>query len=81
MTNQKETRVWDEITKKVNALGICKRIVIEVKDKWRAVVSSLKREHNKCASSRKKTWERRKPEPPRSTTVKIIELLDRKSVV
>ena len=60
--NKNKTRVWDEITNKVNALGICKSSVIEVKDKWRAMVSSPKKEeHNKCASSRKKTWEGRKP--------------------
>ena len=76
LTNKNKTRVWDEITNKVNALGICKRSVIEVKDKWRAMVSSAKKEHNKCASSRKKTGGGRQPESPKGTTVKIIELFE-----
>ena len=37
LTNKNKTRVWDEIINKVNALGICKTSVIEVKDKWRGV--------------------------------------------
>lgn len=77
LTNKNKTRVWDEIANKENALGICKRSVIEVKDKWRAMVSSPKKEHNKCASSRKKTWEGRKPESPMGTTVKKIKLFEK----
>ena len=61
---------------KVDALGICKGSIIEVKDKWRAMVSSAKKEHNKCASSHKKTGGGRQPEPPRGTTLKIIELFE-----
>ena len=74
LTNKNKTRVWDEITNKVNALGICKRSVIEVKDEWRAMGSSAKKEHNKCASSRKKTGGGRQPESPKGT--KIIELFE-----
>ena len=73
LANKNKPRVWDEITNKVNALGICKRSVVEVKDKWREMVSSPKKEHHKCASSRKTTWEGRKPESPMGTTVNLIE--------
>lgn len=77
LANISNTRVWEEITNKVNTLGNSKGGVIEVKDKWRAMVSSPKKELNKCASSRKKTWEERKPESPMGTTVKIIELFEK----
>ena len=40
-------------------------------------MSSSKTEQNKCASSRKKTWEGRKPESPMGTTVEIIELFEK----
>ena len=41
VTNKNKTRVWDKITNKVNALGICKRGVIRVKVKWRAMVDFI----------------------------------------
>ena len=39
-------------------------------------MSFAKKEHNKCASSRKKTGVGRQPESAEGTTVKIIELFE-----
>ena len=32
LSNKNKSRVWEEITSKVNALGVCKRSVAEVKE-------------------------------------------------
>ena len=76
LSNTNKSRVWEEITSKVNALGVCKRSVAEVKEKWRGMVSSARKEHNKCTVSRNKTGGGRKPDSPKGTTVKIIQLFE-----
>ena len=76
LSNKNKSRVWEEITSKVNALGVCKRSVAEVKEKWRGMVSSARKEHNKCAVSRNKTGGGRKPDSPKGMTVKIIQLFE-----
>ena len=55
LSNKNKSRVWEEIISKVNALGVCKRSVAEVEEKWRGMVSSAGKEHNKFAVSRNKT--------------------------
>ena len=74
LSNKNKSRVWEEITSKVNALDVCKRSVAEVKEKWTGMVSSARKEHNKSAASRNKTGWGRKPGSPKGTTVKIIQL-------
>ena len=76
LSNKNKSRVWEEITTKVNALGVCKRSVVEVKEKWRGMVSSARKEHSKRAVSRSKTGGGRKPDSPKGTTVKIIQLFE-----
>ena len=74
LSNKHESRVWEVITDKVNALGFSKRSVMEVKDKWRGMVSGAKKEHSKCITARKKIRCGKKPDSPKATTAKIIEL-------
>ncbi|XP_022808767.1 t-SNARE domain-containing protein 1-like [Stylophora pistillata] len=76
LCNKNKTRIWEEITEKVNALGVSKRTVVEVKEKWRGMVSGAKREHNKCTTAVKKTGGGKKPASPKATTAKIIELFE-----
>ena len=76
LTNKNKSRVWEEITNSVNALGVCKRDVLDVKEKWRSMVSSAKKEHNKCAVSRKKTGGGKQPDSPKGTSEKIIQLFE-----
>ena len=72
LTNKNKSRVWEDITNKVDALGVCKRDVMDVKEKWRSMVSSAKKEHNKCAVSRKKTGGGKQPDSPRDTSKKLF---------
>ena len=37
ITTQREHNVWDEITRKVNAIGNCKRSPDQMKAKWRKI--------------------------------------------
>ena len=60
----------------MNALGVCKRSVAEVKENWKGMVGSARKEHNKCAVSQNKTRGGRKPDFPKGTTVKIIQLFE-----
>ena len=39
LSNKNKSQVWEEITSIVNALGVCKRSVAEVKEKWKGMVS------------------------------------------
>lgn len=74
LTNRNKNKAWDEITEKVNALGVCKRSTLEVKEKWRGMVSVAKKEHNKCAVAKKKTGGGKQPDSPKGATVKLIEI-------
>lgn len=76
LSNKHESRVWEVITDKVNALGFSKRSAMEVKDKWRGMVSGAKKEHSKWTTARKKIRGGKKPDSPKATTAKIIELFE-----
>ena len=47
---------------------------MEIKEKWRGMVSNAKKERNKIAYDRKKTGGGKKPESPKGQTSKIIAL-------
>ena len=72
--NKNKIRIWEQITERVNSLGVCKRSVIEIKEKWRGMVSSAKKEHNKVGTERRKTGGGRKPDSPKGETLKLIQL-------
>ena len=73
VTNKNKIQIWQDIAERVNAIGVCKRSVMEInKEEWRGMVS--KKEHNKIASDRKKTVGGRKPDSPKGETLKIINI-------
>lgn len=74
LTNKNKTKVWEDITAKVNSLGVCLRSVCEVKEKWRGMVGSAKKEFSKFGASQRKTGGGEKPASPKSSSKKIIEL-------
>jgi len=41
------------VSLRVNSLGVCQRSVVEVKEKWRGMVSSAKKEHCEISTNRK----------------------------
>ena len=44
VTNKKKQMLWEEITQAVNAVGTAKRTVTEVKEKWKNLHSTAKKE-------------------------------------
>ena len=74
LTNKNKTKVWEDITARVNSLGVCLGSVAEVKDKWGGMVSTAKKEHTKYAASQRQTGGGKKPVSPVSATKKIIDL-------
>ena len=46
LSNKHESWVWEVITDKVNALGVSKRSAMEVKEKWRGMVSGMEQRKN-----------------------------------
>jgi len=41
--NKNKSRVWDNVSDKVNALGICKQDVMDSKEKRRSMTSAAKK--------------------------------------
>ena len=74
LTNKNKTKVWEDITAKVNSLGVCLRSVCEVKNTWRGMVGAAKKEFSKFGASQRKTGGGEKPASPKSSSKKIIEL-------
>ena len=66
LSNKNKSRVWEEITSKVNALGVCKRSVAEVKEKWRGMLSSAGKEHNNALSHESRQGEEKTRLPKRN---------------
>ncbi|KAK3746011.1 hypothetical protein QZH41_011285, partial [Actinostola sp. cb2023] len=73
-STKNKAKIWEEITRKVNSLGVCLRTIQEVKDKWRTMVTGAKKEFNKVSTSRKMTGGGGGPESPTGQTKKLIEL-------
>ena len=69
VTNKNKIQILEDMAERVNAIGVCKRSVMEIKEKWRGIVSNAKKEHIKIASDGKKTGGCRKGE-----TLKIINV-------
>ena len=64
ITNKKKSQVWEEITKEVNAVGRANRSVQEIKDKWKNLHSTAKKEFSNYKKEYKKTGGGPPPKPP-----------------
>jgi hypothetical protein len=74
LTNKKKHAVWENICGKVNALGVAKRSLTDVKEKWRAMRNAARREMAVEKRSLGKTGGGKPPAPPKATSQRIIEL-------
>lgn len=74
ITNQRKKEVWKTIADKVNSLGVAKRTVTEVKDKWRSMVMGAKKEFALEKRSRNKTGGGKESTPPSGNSERIINL-------
>ena len=64
ITNKKKQEIWEEITRAVNAVGTANRTVSEVKDKWKNLHSTAKKEFPEFKIESRKTGGGPPPKPP-----------------
>lgn len=74
VTNAKKNKVWEEIAAAVNAVGVTLRTTQEVKDKWKNLQCTAKKEFNGFKKEQKKTGGGPAPSNPSEATLKIIEM-------
>ena len=74
VTNLKKKEVWSQITPAVNAVGVDKRTVTEVREKWKNLHSTAKREFTNFRKESKKTGGGPAPKEISAATSKVIEL-------
>ncbi|XP_068712952.1 t-SNARE domain-containing protein 1-like [Montipora foliosa] len=76
ITNKRKSQVWDEITKEVNAVGRANRSIQEIKDKWKNLHSTAKKEFSNYKKEYKKTGGGPSPKPPSQSSEQIIEIFE-----
>ena len=76
VTNKKKNEIWEEITKDVNAVGKANRTVQEVKDKWKNLHSTAKKELSVFRKESKKTGGGPPPKQPSQSSEQIIEMFE-----
>ena len=76
VTNKKKNQIWEEITKDVNAVGKANRTVQEVKDKWKNLHSTAKKEFSTFKKESKKTGGGPPPKQPSQSSEQIIEIFE-----
>ena len=72
VTNQKKKNVWTEITAAVNAVGVEKRTVVDVREKWKNLRSSAKKEFTNYRKESKRTGGGPAPKQISVATSKVI---------
>ena len=75
LTNKKKNEVWQSICDKVNALGVAKRSIKDVKEKWRAMCGVARKDMAQEKKSLSKTGGGKAPPPPKENSQRIIELI------
>ena len=63
LTNKNKRKVWEDISAKINSLGVRLESVSEVKEKCQGMVGAAKKEFSKFGASQRKTGEGEKPFP------------------
>ena len=73
VTNAKNA-AWLEITEAVNALGVAYHTAQEVRDKWKNLTSTTKKEFSDFRKEQRKTGGGPAPKKPSNATAKIIKI-------
>ena len=55
VTNKNKTETWKAITEKVNAVGVANRTIQEVKQKWKGLFSTAKKELSQLRKAQRRT--------------------------
>ncbi|XP_067051452.1 nuclear apoptosis-inducing factor 1-like [Acropora muricata] len=76
VTNKSKNETWKAITEKVNAVGVASRTTYEVKQKWKGLFSTAKREFSQQKKAQRKTGGGPAPGEPSDTSKLIVEVYD-----
>ncbi|KAK2548517.1 t-SNARE domain-containing protein 1 [Acropora cervicornis] len=76
VTNKSKNETWKAITEKVNAVGVASRTTYEVKQKWKGLFSTAKREFSQQKKAQRKTGGGPAPGEPSDTSKLIMEVYD-----
>ena len=55
VASKNKIQIREDLAERANAIGVYKRSVMQIKEKWRGMVINAKKEHNQIAGDRKKT--------------------------
>ncbi|KAK2570328.1 t-SNARE domain-containing protein 1 [Acropora cervicornis] len=76
VTNKSKNETWKAITERVNAVGVASRTTYEVKQKWKDLFSTAKREFSQQKKAQRKTGGGPAPREPSDTSKLIVEVYD-----
>ena len=74
VTNNTKTETWKAITEKVNPVGVAKRTIYEVRQKWKGLFSTAKKEFSQQKKAQRKTGGGPAPGEPSETSKMIVEV-------
>ena len=74
LTNQRKKALWQNISEKVNSLGVAKRSSSDVREKWRAMRNEARKDFCRDKNALGKTGGGRPPAPPKATSLRILDL-------
>jgi hypothetical protein len=75
VTNIKKQEMWADVTRRVNAIGVCLRTEAEVKNKWRNMSRGAKGKFTQERKERSKTGGGPAPQKPTQAEENIINAL------
>lgn len=76
ITNQRKNKIWDSITRDVNAIGVANRTMHEVKEKWKNLTSSAKKTFSDIRRQERQTGGGPPPKEASPVEEKIIKLFE-----
>ncbi|XP_062571703.1 myb/SANT-like DNA-binding domain-containing protein 4 [Saccostrea cucullata] len=75
ITNAKKTSKWAEVTELINAVGVHRRSIEQVKFKWGNLQQGAKKTFTEARKHARKTGGGPPPKPPTAAEEKIIEIM------
>ena len=76
VTNQRKNKIWDDITREINAVGVANRTSHEVKEKWKNLTSSAKKKFSDMRRQQRQTGGGPPPKEPSMVQEKIMKLFE-----
>ena len=73
VTNKTKTETWKAITEKLNAIGVASRTIYKLKQKWKGLFSTAKKEFSQQKKVQRKMGGGPAPGEPSKTSKMIVE--------